>query len=475
MEEMILAGRITVNRMPAEVGQKVGPGDEVRINGELVRVRFTEPRARVLMYHKPAGELVTRDDPEGRPTVFERLPSIGNGKWINVGRLDYNTEGLLLFTNSGELANRLMHPRYEVEREYAVRIMGRLTDEQAQALVSGVQLDDGPARCEKVTDGGGDDDGANHWYTVVLKEGRNREVRRLFEALGLMVSRLIRTRYGMLAMPASLGRGELTELEPGDVNALVASAGLRSSDGGEQRPEGRHPRTDREGGRPDHAQGARPAKHKGHPRRPHGAGKPGPAQGGQPSGGPGRGAPPHAARGQGFPPATPYAQPPGGRPGKRGAARPGHPKHEHPAAPDGGQRPGTPAERARPPRAHHNFDEVQPQSNANAMPFGRTTLKVPGGAPRGFGNDAGARHRSGPRARHAKFGPPNGNGGGGAHGAGGNVHRGAPSGAFGGPGRGKRPPHRPRGDGNGSVAPKGEVNGNVAPPGERPFSSDDDA
>ena len=131
---MILAGRITVNRMPAEVGQKVGPGDEVRINGELVKVRFTEPRARVLMYHKPAGELVTRDDPEGRPTVFEKLPSIGNGKWINVGRLDYNTEGLLLFTNSGELANRLMHPRYEVEREYAVRIMGRLTDEQVQTL-----------------------------------------------------------------------------------------------------------------------------------------------------------------------------------------------------------------------------------------------------------------------------------------------------------------------------------------------------
>ena len=124
MEEMILAGRITVNRMPADVGQKVSPGDEVRINGELVKVRFAEPRARVLMYHKPSGELVTRDDPEGRPTVFEKLPSIGNGKWINVGRLDYNTEGLLLFTNSGELANRLMHPRYEVEREYAVRIMG---------------------------------------------------------------------------------------------------------------------------------------------------------------------------------------------------------------------------------------------------------------------------------------------------------------------------------------------------------------
>ena len=135
MEEMIMAGRITVNRMPAEVGQKVGPGDEVRINGELVRVRFSEPRARVLMYHKPAGEIVTRDDPEGRPTVFAKLPSIGSGKWINVGRLDYNTEGLLLFTNSGELANRLMHPRYEVEREYAVRILGELTPEHVLSLI----------------------------------------------------------------------------------------------------------------------------------------------------------------------------------------------------------------------------------------------------------------------------------------------------------------------------------------------------
>ena len=124
MEEMILAGRITVNREPADVGQKVGPGDEVRINGELVKVRFAEPRARILMYHKTAGEIVTRDDPEGRPTVFEKLPNIGHGKWIAIGRLDFNTEGLLLFTNSGELANKMMHPRYEVEREYAVRVMG---------------------------------------------------------------------------------------------------------------------------------------------------------------------------------------------------------------------------------------------------------------------------------------------------------------------------------------------------------------
>src|SRR5947207_12077466 len=204
MEEMILAGRITVNRMPAEIGQKVSPGDEVRINGELVKVRFAEPRARVLIYHKPPGEIVTRDDPEGRATVFEKLPSIGNGKWINVGRLDYNTEGLLLFTNSGELANRLMHPRYEVDREYAVRVMGRLTDEQRQTLTTGVQLEDGSARCDSVEDGGGDEDASNHWYRVVLREGRNREVRRLFEALGVMVSRLIRTRDGAVAMPAWL-------------------------------------------------------------------------------------------------------------------------------------------------------------------------------------------------------------------------------------------------------------------------------
>ncbi|HEX8741464.1 MAG TPA: pseudouridine synthase [Casimicrobiaceae bacterium] len=227
MEEMILAGRITVNRMPAEVGQKVGPDDEVRINGELVKVRFAPPRPRVLIYHKPAGEIVTRDDPEGRATVFEKLPAIVNGKWINVGRLDYNTEGLLLFTNSGELANRLMHPRYEVEREYAVRVMGRLDDAQVHALTTGIDLDDGKARCESVVDGGGDEDGSNHWYRVVLKEGRNREVRRLFEALGVMVSRLIRTRYGRLAMPSHLKRGDIAELEAADVSALLGSAGLR--------------------------------------------------------------------------------------------------------------------------------------------------------------------------------------------------------------------------------------------------------
>ncbi len=213
MEELILAGRITVNREPADVGQKVGPGDEVRINGELVKVRFSEPRPRILMYHKPSGEIVTRDDPEGRPTVFEQLPNIGNGKWIAIGRLDFNTEGLLLFTNSGELANKMMHPRYEVEREYAVRVVGTLTDEQQKALLTGIELEDGPAKVEALEDRGGE--GTNHWYHIVLKEGRNREVRRLIEALGLGVSRLIRTRYGTIAMPPRVKRGQMQELTAG--------------------------------------------------------------------------------------------------------------------------------------------------------------------------------------------------------------------------------------------------------------------
>ena len=180
------------------------------------------------------------------------MPNIGNGKWINVGRLDYNTEGLMLFTNSGELANRLMHPRYEVEREYAVRIMGRLADEQMLALTTGVELEDGPAKCEKVEDGGGEDEGANHWYHVVLKEGRNREVRRLFEALGLTVSRLIRTRYGTLAMPSVMKRGDQLELEPAEVAAVLDSAGLKSQGGpqGQSRPGGGKPNRGRhQGGR----------------------------------------------------------------------------------------------------------------------------------------------------------------------------------------------------------------------------------
>ncbi|HEY2969128.1 MAG TPA: pseudouridine synthase [Casimicrobiaceae bacterium] len=230
LEELIIAGRITVNRQPAEVGQKVGPNDQIRINGELVRLRFAPPRTRVLLYHKPAGEIVSRADPEGRPTVFEKLPRLGGAKWIAVGRLDFNSEGLLLFTTSGELANRLMHPRYEVEREYAARIVGTLTPEQERALLEGVALDDGIGRVTSLADGGGE--GTNHWYKLTLPEGRNREVRRLFEALGLTVSRLIRTRYGVVAMPPQLKRGQMAELEPAELARLLEAAGMNAAGNG---------------------------------------------------------------------------------------------------------------------------------------------------------------------------------------------------------------------------------------------------
>ncbi|HEY7787479.1 MAG TPA: pseudouridine synthase, partial [Casimicrobiaceae bacterium] len=407
MEEMILAGRITVNRMPADVGQKVSPGDEVRINGDLVKVRFADPRPRVLMYHKPAGELVTRDDPEGRPTVFEKLPSIGNGRWINVGRLDYNTEGLLLFTNAGELANRLMHPRYEVEREYAVRVMGRLTDDQVQTLTRGVQLDDGPARCEKVADGGGDEDGSNHWYHVVLKEGRNREVRRLFEALGLMVSRLIRTRYGTLAMPTHLKRGQLAELDAADVDAIIASAALAPAQGRpSQRPDARGVRPGKGKGASTHAAG-RPQS-KPHKPRPHGTRGPRPPfnaearQAGaaeSPSFGNEASSPTQAGA-----PRRPPHHPKSARPWKnrQGPGKPPEPGSQRPAREESRRKPARPhAQGQHPARPQRNFDEVQPQSNANASPFGRSTLGVPGGASRGSGGDGAPRHRSGPRAQRA--------------------------------------------------------------------------
>ena len=215
---MILAGRITVNREPADVGQKVAPGDEVRINGELVKVRFAEPRARILMYHKPAGEIVTHGDPQNRPTVFRKLPRLYQGKWQSVGRLDINTEGLLLFTNSGELANQLMHPRFGVEREYAVRVLGTLNDEQREQLLEGIDIDGQRAAMRSVEDGGGE--GANHWYRVVITEGRNREVRRMFEAVGLQVSRLIRIRMGSVSLPRDLKPGRWTELVQPQVEEL---------------------------------------------------------------------------------------------------------------------------------------------------------------------------------------------------------------------------------------------------------------
>lgn len=224
MEELIIAGRVSVNGEPAHIGQRILPTDQVRINGKLIQRKVSTKPPRVLVYHKQAGEIVSTSDPEGRATVFDRLPVIKTAKWLAVGRLDFNTEGLLLFTTSGDLANRLMHPRYGIEREYAVRTLGELEEGMRQKLLSGVDLDDGPANFNKIADGGGE--GVNKWYRVTISEGRNREVRRMFEAVGLTVSRLIRTRYGALTLPSSLKRGRWEELDEHAVRNLMAASGL---------------------------------------------------------------------------------------------------------------------------------------------------------------------------------------------------------------------------------------------------------
>lgn len=226
IEEWIAAGRVSVNGETAHVGQRIGPEDKVRLNGRLVQLKAGGGRLpRVLLYHKPEGEIVSRDDPEGRPTVFEKLPRINNGRWIAVGRLDFNSCGLMLFTSSGELANRLMHPSYELEREYAVRVLGEPTPEALDQLQAGIQLEDGLARFNRMLDAGGE--GANHWYNVTLSEGRNREVRRMFEAVGLQVSRLMRVRYGPVVLPASLKRGLWRELDALEVQALTKALSPR--------------------------------------------------------------------------------------------------------------------------------------------------------------------------------------------------------------------------------------------------------
>jgi len=220
MEQWIAAGRVSVNGEPATVGTRVSAGDRVQVDGRPVRLRRDEA-ARVLLYHKPTGEIVSRDDPDGRPSVFEKLPRLRGAKWIAVGRLDFNTSGLLVFTTSGELANRLMHPSHRIEREYAVRLLGELSEEQMQALRTGVQLEDGPAHLDSIVDAGGQ--GSNHWYNVVLSEGRNREVRRLFEALNVMVSRLMRVRFGPIDLPSHLKRGQTRELDESEIVRLLAA------------------------------------------------------------------------------------------------------------------------------------------------------------------------------------------------------------------------------------------------------------
>lgn len=223
MERLILEGRISVNNEPAHIGQRIQYGDQVKVNGKPIRYRIAPPPPRVIAYHKPVGEVVTHDDPQNRPTVFRKLPRLVQGKWQSVGRLDLNTEGLLLFTSSGELANRLMHPRFGLEREYAVRVLGALSNEEKQRLIDGVRLDDGVAQFGTIEDGGGE--GSNQWYRVTISEGRNREVRRLFEAVGHAVSRLIRIRYGAMVLPRGLRRGAWLELDERDIRALTHAAG----------------------------------------------------------------------------------------------------------------------------------------------------------------------------------------------------------------------------------------------------------
>lgn len=224
MEKLLETGRVTINGEVATVGVSVNEYDVVRLDSRILNLPFEPPLPEVLLYHKPEGEIVSQDDPEGRTTVFDKLPKVKNGKWVAIGRLDINTSGLLIFTTSGELANHFMHPRYEVEREYAVRILGELTDEQMDMLKQGIELEDGPAKFEQIYPQGGE--GANKWYQVVIKEGRNREVRRLFEAFHLPVSRLMRVRFGPISLPSRVKRGAMLKLEQKQVVSLLEWAEL---------------------------------------------------------------------------------------------------------------------------------------------------------------------------------------------------------------------------------------------------------
>lgn len=242
MEDLIVSGRVSVNGEPAHIGQRILPTDMVRINGKQIQRKVSKRPPRVLVYHKPAGEIVSHNDPDGRPSVFDHLPTMRAGKWLAVGRLDFNTEGLLLFTTSGDLANRLMHPRYGIEREYAVRTLGELEEGMRQKLLAGVELGDGLAQFSKIADGGGE--GVNKWYRVTIGEGRNREVRRMFEAIGLTVSRLIRTRYGAMILPSGLKRGRWEEMEENAVRDLLRVSGLEKlanpKEGAQSRERGEH-------------------------------------------------------------------------------------------------------------------------------------------------------------------------------------------------------------------------------------------
>lgn len=275
MEDFIRGGRLTINGAVASLGMRVGSRDRVCLDGrELQHGQSALPR--VLIYHKPEGEIVSRDDPEGRPSVFDKLPRVPGSRWVNIGRLDFNTSGLLLFTTSGDLANRFAHPRFELEREYAVRARGEVTPEEQARLKSGVELDDGPGRFDSLESGGGA--GANRWYHVVLREGRNRMVRRLFEAVGHPVSRLIRVRFGPVSLPPRLRQGQSRELGTVEVNALLRTLG-DLPEVAVNRPAGRPAARGKPGPRPRSSQARQGGDSERPPRRNAGSGRPPPRGG----------------------------------------------------------------------------------------------------------------------------------------------------------------------------------------------------
>jgi 23S rRNA pseudouridine2605 synthase len=226
MEEWIAGGRVTVNGKVAQLGDRAEVDDKIAVDGRPLKPAKLKVSRQVVIYYKPVGEVSTRNDPENRPVVFDRLPPLESGRWIAIGRLDVNTSGLLLFTTDGELANRLMHPSYQIEREYAVRVLGEVSEELIERLQQGVELEDGPARFERVEQLSAG--AANDWYRVTLREGRKREVRRLWESQGIQVSRLIRTSYGPISLPRFMNRGSVRALKPAEVTALYRLVGLEA-------------------------------------------------------------------------------------------------------------------------------------------------------------------------------------------------------------------------------------------------------
>ena len=225
MEEWIQNGWVTVNGKVAQLGDKVQPEDQVLVKGSVIKLKWPDRLPRIILYYKQEGEIVSRDDPQGRVSIFDRLPQAASSRWVAIGRLDINTSGLLILTTSGELANRFAHPSFEVEREYAVRVLGELDMDEMRLLTSeGVMLEDGLARVERIHSQGGE--GVNKWYNVVLKEGRNREVRRIFEHFGLTVSRLVRTGFGPIGLPNRLKRGQFYELNAAEVASVMKWADL---------------------------------------------------------------------------------------------------------------------------------------------------------------------------------------------------------------------------------------------------------